>query len=89
MLFRSYYYIGSPLFTRTRIALPHGLSFTIAAPAASDTNRYVVAATLNGRPLDRAWLTHTEVARGGVLRLEMAAAASGWGSAPRPYSVSR
>jgi predicted alpha-1,2-mannosidase len=84
-----YYYIGSPLFTRTRIALPQGRSFTVEAPAASDANRYVVGATLNGRPLDRAWLTHAEVAQGGVLRLDMAAAPTGWGTAARPYSVSR
>ena len=84
-----YYYIGSPLFTRTRIALPHGRSFTIDAPAASDTNRYVVGATLHGKPLQRAWLTHTEVARGGVLHLDMGAAPSGWGSTDRPYSLSR
>jgi len=84
-----YYYIGSPLFTRTRIALPGGRSFTIEAPATSDVNRYVTGATLNGAPLQRAWLTHAEVARGGVLRLDMAAAPSGWGRAARPYSISR
>jgi predicted alpha-1,2-mannosidase len=84
-----YYYIGSPLFTRTRIALRGRRSFTIEAPAASDTNRYVIGATLNGKPLQRAWLTHAEVARGGVLRLDMGAAPSGWGSTDRPYSISR
>jgi len=41
------------------------------------------------KPLERAWLTHTEVARGGVLHLDMGAAPSGWGSTDRPYSLSR
>jgi predicted alpha-1,2-mannosidase len=84
-----YYYIGSPLFTRTRIALPGGRAFTIEAPATSDANRYVRAATLNGRPLQRAWLTHSEVARGGVLRLDMGPAPTGWGRTVRPYSLPR
>ena len=84
-----YYYIGSPLFTRTRIALPGGRAFTIEAPATSAANRYVRAATLNGRPLRRAWLTHDEVARGGVLRLDMGPAPDGWGTAERPFSLSK
>ncbi len=82
-----YYYIGSPLFTRTRIALPGQRTFTISAPASSDANRYVVGATLDGRPLERAWLTQAEVARGGVLRLDMGPSPSGWGASPRPFSL--
>ena len=84
-----YYYIGSPLFTRTRIAVPGRRTFTIEAPAASDANRYVRAAMLNGRPLERAWLTHAEVERGGVLHLDMGPTPSGWGRGERPYSLSR
>jgi predicted alpha-1,2-mannosidase len=84
-----YYYIGSPLFSRTRIELPGGRSFTIEARATSGANRYVRAATLDGRRLDRAWLTHSEVARGGVLRLDMGPSPSGWGRTQRPYSLSR
>jgi predicted alpha-1,2-mannosidase len=82
-----YYYIGSPLFTRTRIALPGRRSFTISAPASSAANRYVTGATLNGDPLERAWLTHAEVARGGLLKLEMGAGPNGWGAAQRPFSL--
>ena len=84
-----YYYIGSPLFTRTRIAPAGGRAFTIEAPATSAANRYVRAATLNGRPLSRAWLTHDEVERGGVLRLDMGPAPDAWGTAERPFSISK
>ena len=82
-----YYYIGSPLFMRTRIALSRRRTFTISAPASSGANRYVVGATLDGRPLQRAWLTQAEVARGGVLRLDMSPSPSGWGASPRPFSL--
>jgi predicted alpha-1,2-mannosidase len=81
---KPYYYIGSPLFSRTRIALPGRRTFTIEAPATSDANRYVMAATLNGKPLRRAWLTHAQVARGGVLHLGMGPSPSGWGRADPP-----
>lgn len=83
-----YYYIGSPLFTRSRISLFGGRVFTITAAATSDTNRYVRSAVLNGRPLERAWLHHHEVARGGVLDLRMGDSPSTWGQTDRPPSVS-
>jgi putative alpha-1,2-mannosidase len=84
-----YYYVGSPLFTRVRIALGRGRSFTIEAPGTSDANRYVRSASLNGRPLERAFVTHAEVSRGGVLHLNMGSSPSGWGTAARPFSLSR
>jgi putative alpha-1,2-mannosidase len=73
-----YYYIASPVFTRSVVALEGGKTFTIQAPATSEANRYVTAARLNGKPLDRAWITHAELAGGGVLDLTMGPAPSGW-----------
>lgn len=84
-----FYYIASPLFTRTTIRLEGGRSFTIEAPAASAANLYVVAARLNGKPIDRAWLTHDELMKGGVLQLDMAAHPAGWAThfttPPNPF----
>lgn len=73
-----YYYIGTPLFTRSRIALENGKSFTVEAPSASSANRYVTAARLNGKPIDRAWISHAELAAGGVLTLEMGPTPGAW-----------
>jgi predicted alpha-1,2-mannosidase len=84
-----YYYIGSPIFTQVRIRLEHGRTFIINAPATSVKNRYVQSATLNGRPLHRAWLRHEEIVRGGHLELRMGHAPSKWGRAIRPPSVSK
>ncbi|HEX9108161.1 MAG TPA: GH92 family glycosyl hydrolase, partial [Longimicrobiales bacterium] len=78
------YYIGSPVFLRTTIQLGSGRSFIIEALGTSDADRYVVAAELNGKPLERAWLTHAELAAGGRLVLHMAPAPSRWGRAERP-----
>lgn len=66
-----FYYIGSPLFERTVLHLEHGRTFTIVASGTSASNLYVQSAKLDGRPLERAWLTHGEIVRGGTLHLTM------------------
>ena len=83
-----FYYIGSPVFSRSTIHLEQGRSFIIEAPGTSDENLYVQSAELNGKSLDRAWLTHDEVARGGRLVLQMGSKPSVWGrNAPTPPQV--
>ncbi len=72
------YYIGSPVFARSVIRLEGGKTFTISAPKTSATNIYVVAARLNGKPIDRATLTHAELMAGGVLELDMGDKPSTW-----------
>ncbi len=83
-----YYYIGSPLFTQASIDLGGGRSFTVEAPDASEDNKYVLSATLDGEALDRAWLHHEELFRGGRLVLEMGDNPLNWGGSDRPPSVS-
>ncbi|HEX3572111.1 MAG TPA: GH92 family glycosyl hydrolase [Acidobacteriaceae bacterium] len=85
------YEIGSPIFSRTQIALPNGKMFKIVASHVSAKNKYIQSATLNGTPLDRAWFTHTELLKGGTLTLEMGDSpntnwASGPGAAPPSMS---
>ena len=65
------YIMGSPLFDRATITLPGGKSFTVEADGNGPGQEYIQQATLHGKPLDRAWLTHQEVAHGGTLRLQM------------------
>jgi predicted alpha-1,2-mannosidase len=79
-----FYYAGSPVFPRSTIALGGGRTFVIEAPGTSDANRYVRSAELNGAPLDRAWITHAELAAGGRLVLHMGATPSSWGARERP-----
>jgi predicted alpha-1,2-mannosidase len=82
-----FYYIGSPVFARVAIDLGGGRKFVIEAPGTSASNRYVQSAELNGKKLDRAWLTHAEIAGGGKLVLVMGARVSDWGRGARPPSV--
>lgn len=76
---QSFYYIGSPIFRRAEIELEGGRPFVVVAPAASVANRYVGGARLNGRPLRCAFVTHDQVASGGVLELTMVARPTDWG----------
>ncbi|HEY0308077.1 MAG TPA: GH92 family glycosyl hydrolase [Acidobacteriaceae bacterium] len=82
-----YYYIGAPVFTRIRIDIGGGKTFTIEAPKSSTTNRYVQSARLNGHPLQRAWLNHAELLAGGSLELDLGPEPANWGAGQRPYSL--
>jgi predicted alpha-1,2-mannosidase len=83
---RPFYEIGSPLFDRVRIrpSGEDGPTFEIVASGNSPENVYVQSASLNGRPLSRAWLYHSEIVTGGRLELVMGPEPNpAWGSAPR------
>ena len=76
------YNIGSPFFNEARIQLQGGKTLTIKAPKADEQNKYIVGATLNGKPHDQPWFSHEDIARGGTLVLDMSSRHSTWGSNP-------
>jgi predicted alpha-1,2-mannosidase len=80
------YLIGSPTIPETTIYLGNGRDFTIVAKNVSDSNKYVIAAELNGKPLNRAWFRHSEIVHGGRLVLTMAAQPSHWAADDEPPS---
>lgn len=65
------YNIGSPLFTDIKVNVGGGKTFHIVAKNCSDENKYIQSATLNGKPLQRPWLTHEDVKNGATLVLVM------------------
>jgi putative alpha-1,2-mannosidase len=69
----------------------NGKEFAIVADHVSAQNKYIQSATLNGRPLDKPWFHHADIANGGNLTLEMGPVPNPeWGSAPQdaPPSMS-
>lgn len=82
------YLIGSPQFPELTIHLADGNLFVIEARDTSATNIYVTQATLNGKLLDRAWLHHDEIVRGGKLVLTMGAKPGAWPTGQAPPSDS-
>ena len=86
---QDFYYIGSPIFTRSEIDSGNNKKFIIESVNSSDTNKYVQSAVLNGKQIDRAWLKHSEIANGGKLILQMNDKPANWGNANRPPSMSK
>jgi predicted alpha-1,2-mannosidase len=87
----SAYILGSPLFDQMTIHMGNGKNFTITALHNSATNVYIQSATLNGRPWNKPWFDHSDIAAGGELVLTMGPTPNKtWGSSPNaaPPSMS-
>jgi predicted alpha-1,2-mannosidase len=77
------YEIGSPIFARAVIRMGNGKDFAIVADHVSAQNKYIQSAQLNGKPLNKPWFSHAEIAGGGTLILEMGDKPNrNWGSTP-------
>lgn len=70
-----HYDLGSPLVKSAKINLENGKTFSVVANNQSDKNVYVAKVSLNGKLLDRTYITHAEIINGGVLTFEMSAKA--------------
>jgi len=65
------YQLGSPVVTDARIEIAPGKYFYIKAPLASYNNKYIREARLNGKVLDRTYITWEEIMGGGTLEFIM------------------
>jgi predicted alpha-1,2-mannosidase len=69
------YEIGSPIFSRIVVHLDEryytGREFVVEAKNNSPTNVYIQSATLNGKPLNKPWIYHSDVVKGANLVLTM------------------
>jgi putative alpha-1,2-mannosidase len=67
------YYIGSPLFDKSSIKISENKFFTVSAENNSSENKYIQQAFLNGRVLNKPFITHKDITNGGTLTLIMGA----------------
>ncbi len=69
------YQISSPIFQRVTIKLDpsvyQGKEFIIEAKNQSKANCYIQSATLNGKPFNQSWISHSDMVKGGKLVFEM------------------
>jgi predicted alpha-1,2-mannosidase len=80
-----FYEISSPIFNKITFHLNpkyySGKTFTIEAKNNSAINYYIQSAQLNGKPLDRPWILHETLVKGGKLTLNMGGKPNkAWGS---------
>jgi putative alpha-1,2-mannosidase len=61
------YYLNVPLFTTVSFNWPNGKPFRILTLHATPQNKYIASVTLNGKPLDRDWITQQEIMAGGEM----------------------
>ena len=74
------YVLGSPLFEKATIKLPNNKRFTVIAKGASEENKYIQKAILNGKPLDAPFFNHQQLMAGGTMELIMGNNQNGaWG----------
>lgn len=65
------YALGSPAVDGASLQLENGKQFTISVKNQSNENVYVQKITLNGKPLNRLYITHSEITNGGTLEFLM------------------
>lgn len=85
------YVIGSPLFEKATITLENGNKFVIEAKGADAENCYIQSGTLNGRNLDKNYITYDDISNGGVMSFVMGSEPNktrNTGKEAAPYSVS-
>jgi predicted alpha-1,2-mannosidase len=81
------YAIGSPLFAKATIMLGKPYTkgpFTVIAKNQSPANKYIQSATLNGKPLNKPFINHADIANGSTLIFVMGAQPNkNWGVVAR------
>ena len=85
------YVIGRPFVSRATINLPNGKHFTIKADHIDNAHPYIASVKLNGKLLDRVYITHQDIEAGGELDFTMQAKPNKlWGKplTARPFAMS-
>ncbi len=67
------YVLGTPLVEHAVVRVGNGKQLEIEIVRRDPAHAYIQSFTLNGRPQQRAWFRHSDIAQGGHIRLEMGA----------------
>ena len=85
-----YYVLGLPRFERTKLTFENGKEFEVIAKNLSEKNCYVQSVKLNGKALERSYITFDEVHNGGTLEFTMTdQPTSTWATQPENCPVMR
>jgi predicted alpha-1,2-mannosidase len=84
------YVFGSPSVKKATINLPGGKKFTVLAVNNNSKNIYIQRVELNGKPYNNTYLKHTDIVKGGTVKLIMGSKPNvefGRAKASRPYGI--
>ncbi len=85
-----YYVLGLPRFQNLKLTFENGKQFEVVAKNLSEKNCYVKSVKLNGKPLQRSYITFEEVYSGGTLEFTMTDRPdSDWATQPENCPVMR
>jgi len=86
------YVFGSPMFKKITLNLENGKKFVIEANNNSRENVYIQDAALNGQNYTRNFITHADIVKGGVLKLNMSKEPNtqrGLAETDKPFSLTK
>jgi len=86
------YVMGSPMFKKITINLENGKKFVIDAPANNKENVYIQSATLNGKTYTKNFINHSDLTKGGTLKLTMSSKPNeqrGLSEDDKPFSLTK
>jgi len=73
------YYLNAPLFPYAEVNLPNGKKLVIKAEDAGGESIYIKSAKLNGVPLNKAIINHSQLIKGGKLEFVLSPIPTNWG----------
>ncbi len=65
------YVLSVPMAQESALQLPNGLLFRVIVKEASDKNKYIKSATLNGEPYNKSYIKHFDMMKGGILEITL------------------
>jgi predicted alpha-1,2-mannosidase len=67
------YVFGTPLFERALVDLGNGKMLVVRAKRTSPTDQYIQSVTFNGKPYNKLWFSHADIANGATIDFSMGA----------------
>lgn len=67
------YVLSVPLVQESALQLPDGHLFRVIVKEANEKNKYIKQATLNGEPYTKSFIKHSDIMKGGIFEITLAA----------------
>lgn len=75
---QDFYYLLPPAFEQSTLTMENGKTINIKTTKKSPEAKYISAVTLNGKPLNRSWISHDEISNGAVIEFELSENPNEW-----------